>query len=70
MEASERMANTGMILNADGTAVGIAYDSRIDVEWGESGGYVYVTLGSVTEYFRYYIDTLDSVNYAGMSFVR
>lgn len=69
-EASERMANTSMILYANGTAVGITYDSRIDGEWGEANGYVYVTLGTATEYFRYYVDTLESMNYAGMSFIR
>lgn len=69
-EASERMANTSMILYANGTAAGITYDSRIDGEWGEADGYVYVTLGTATEYFRYYVDTLESMNYAGMSFIR
>ena len=69
-EASERMASTAIVLNADGTAVGIAGDDRINGEWGESGGYVYVTLGEATEYFQYYIDTLISMNYEGMSFVR
>lgn len=69
-DASNRMENTAIVLNANGTATGISNGSTVQGEWGESGGYVYITLGTDTEYFQYYVDTLVSMNYQGMSFVR
>ena len=69
-EASDKMENISIVLHADGTATGVSGNDRISGDWGESSGYVYVTLGEATEYFWYYIDRLESLNYQGMSFVR
>ena len=68
--AEERMKNTSIMLNTDGSAVGLYGDARVKGAWGVQNGYVYVILGEATEIFRYYIDTLISVNYQGMSFVK
>ena len=68
--AEERMKNTSIMLNTDGSAVGLYGDERVKGAWGVQNGYVYVILGEATEIFRYYIDTLISVNYQGMSFVK
>ena len=70
-EAKQRMLDTSMVLNRDGTAVGIYQTSRIKGYWGEQGGYVYVALGGdEPQAFGYYVDTLVSLTYQGMSFVK
>ena len=70
-DAKQRMIDTSMVLNADGTAVGLYKESRIKGYWGEQGGYIYVSLGGDDpEAFGYYIDTLVSITYQGMSFVK
>jgi|GEM_PF-4585361 predicted component of type VI protein secretion system len=69
-EAAKRMEKTAMVLNADGTVVGIYGENRTKGQWGENDGYVYVTLKDETEYFSASFDTLESMNYPGMSFVK
>lgn len=70
-EAKQRMLDTSMVLNSDGTAVGIYNESRIKGYWGAQSNYIYVSLGGDDpEVFSYYIDTLVSINYQGMSFVK
>ena len=69
--AIQRMKDTSIVLNRDGTAVGIYQTSRIKGYWGEQGGYVYVALGGdEPQAFGYYVDTLVSLTYQGMSFVK
>ena len=69
-DAKERMSNTSMVLNTDGTASGLYAGGVVKGGWGVEGGYIYVVLGGATEVFRYYIDTLESMNYPGMYFVK
>ena len=69
-DAEERMKRTSITLRLDGTAFGDYGGSTIDGAWGVQSGYVYIILGSATEVFAYYIDTLVSVNYPGMYFVK
>lgn len=70
-EAEDRMKSTSMVLAADGTATGIYNESRIKGAWGEQNGYVFVSFGGdEPETFGYYVDTLVSLNYHGMSFVK
>ncbi len=68
--AKVRMATTSVILKSDGSAVGISGESRIEGQWGESNAYIYLELGGSTEVFGYYVDTLVSINYPGMYFVK
>ncbi len=70
-DANDRMASTSMVLAADGTATGIYKESLLKGYWGEENGYVYISFtGDEPETFGYIIDTLVSVNYQGMTFVK
>ncbi|MBQ9461476.1 MAG: hypothetical protein IJU51_06135 [Clostridia bacterium] len=69
-DAEDRMKHTSILLRLDGSAVGDYGGATVDGAWGVQSGYVYIILGSATEAFTYYIDTLVSVNYPGMSFVK
>ncbi len=69
-DAEQRMKNTSITLRLDGSAVGDYGGSAVAGAWGVQSGYVYIILGDATEVFTYYIDTLVSVNYPGMYFVK
>ena len=69
-DAEQRMKNTSITLKLDGSAVGDYGGSAVAGAWGVQSGYVYIILGDATEVFTYYIDTLVSVNYPGMYFVK
>ena len=68
--AEDRMAHTSIVLNLDGSAAGIYGDATVRGAWGVQNGYIYIVIGEATEVFVYDLDTLVSVNYEGMSFVK
>ncbi len=68
--AKIRMETTSMTFKADGTVVGVNELGTTTGYWGAYNGCVYVTMGGYTEEFTYYVDTLVSTAYKGMSFVK
>lgn len=68
--AQERMDNTSVTLHADGRAVGYSSGVQIPGCWGVKNDYIYLDLDGAMEAFTYYVDTLVSVSYSGMYFVR